>query len=348
VSPPLDVARLAGLARRWRCLELTQRVARRLSALRGRTTLRTLSWLVSALVLVVLAVPASAQSPGEGFFSSILESLRDATDEWAMFLLSAQSGSSAGAALVIFSLCLVLQVAYLGYRTLLAALGREVFPLGATLVRQLAILGFLSATLWLWPRMGVAPMTLFIDLGKDATGLTNGIEPDVLAATAFGLGQIFLSPKLFLFNSPIFPNPFTLIYFVFVLATVAALLAIALRALMLTVEGHLLATVGPIPFAFSGFRYTAGLADNYIRYATKFGIEYMLLLFFVDLGSNFAATWAEELEQISAFEQGEIFVFVLRITATSIAWALLSVRLPMKIANEFVHLWTPGIAEGLK
>ena len=74
----------------------------------------------------------------------------------------------------------------------------------------------------------------------------------------------------------------------------------------------------------------------------------MMLLFFVDLGSGFAATWAAELEQISAFRQDEIFVFVLRITATSIAWALLSIRLPMKVANEFIHLWTPGIAEGLK
>ena len=45
---------------------------------------------------------------------------------------------------------------------------------------------------------------------------------------------------------------------------------------------------------------------------------------------------------------GGIFVLVLRITATSVAWALLTIRLPMKFANEIVHLWTPGIAEGLK
>ena len=314
--------------------------------LEGRFSMRTLSWLASLVVVALLALPASAQ-PEEGFFGAILESLREATDEWAVFLLDGTS-SPPGAAFVIFSLCLVLQVAYLGYRTLFSAVGREPFPLGPTVGRQLVIVLFLLATLWLWPRLGVAPMTLFIDLGKDATGLERGIEPDVLAATALGLFQIFLSPKLFLFNSPIVPNPFTLIYFVFILATIAALLTIALRAFMLTVEGHLLAAVGPIPFAFSGFRYTAGLADNYIRYAAKFGIEYMLLLFFLDLGGNFAATWAAELEEISVFEQGEVFVFVLRITATAIAWALLAVRLPMKIAGEFIHLWTPGIAEGLR
>ncbi len=295
----------------------------------------------------MLALPARAQGSSGSFFGQILTGLGRATDEWAQFLLNGQ-GNSPGVAIVIFGLCVVLQVVYFGYRTLLGAIGQSTFPLGQTLVRQLLILIFLSATLWLWPRMGVAPMSIFIGIGKDVTGLTEGLEPDVLAATAYGMLQIFISPKLFLFNSPAFPNPFILIYVLFALVTIGSLLAIALRTLMLTVEGHLLATLGPIPFSFSGFRYTASLADNYIRYAAKFGIEYMMLLFFVDLGANFAATWAAELEQISAFRQDQIFVFVLRITATSVAWALLSIRLPMKIANEFVHLWTPGIAEGLK
>ena len=320
--------------------------ARRLArCARQRFTLRRLAWALTALMLLLLALPASAQ--GTGFFGQILTGLSNATNQWAAFLLGGQ-GSSPGAALVIFGLCLVLQVAYLGYRILFSAAGGTPIPLGPTLARQLLILVFLSAVLWLWPQMGVAPMSLFIGLGQEATGLHNGLEPDVLAATAYGLMQIFVSPKLFLFTSPVFPNPFTLIYLVFALATVGSLLAIALRALMLTVEGHLLVTLGPIPFAFSGFRYTASLADNYVRCAMKLGMEYMLLLFFVDLGGNFAATWAAELEQLSAFQQGEIFVFILRITATSVAWALLAIRLPMKIANEFVHLWTPGIAEGLR
>ncbi len=295
-------------------------------------------------MLLVVALPASAQN--NGFFGLILAGLTTATNQWAVFLLNGQ-GSSPGAAFIIFGLCLVLQVVYFGYRILFSAAGGTPFPIGPTLARQLLILIFFSATLWFWPRMGVAPMTLFIGLGKEVTGLHGGIEPDVLAATAFGLLQIFLSPKLVLFSSVGFP-PFALLYVVFTLATIASLLAIGLRALMLTVEGHLLATLGPIPFAFSGFRYTAGLADGYIRYAAKFGIEYMLLLFFVGLGGNFAATWAAELDQISAFQQDQVFVFVLRITATSVAWALITIRLPMKIAGEFVQLWTPGVAEGLK
>ncbi len=315
--------------------------------LRRRASFRQLAWTCTALALVALAFPAAAQSPGTGFFGQILASLTTATSQWAVFLLNGQ-GSSPGVAVVIFGLCLILQVVYLGYRILFSAAGGTPIPLGPTLARQLLILIFLSAVLWLWPQMGPAPMSLFIGLGQDVTGLDNGLEPDVLAATAYGLMQIFVSPKLFLFTSPVFPNPFTLIYLVFALATVGSLLAIALRALMLTVEGHLLVTLGPIPFAFSGFRYTASLADNYVRYAAKFGIEYMLLLFFVDLGANFAATWAAELEQLSAFQRGQIFVFVLRITATAVAWALLAIRLPTKIANEFVHLWTPGIAEGLR
>ena len=313
----------------------------------GHLGFRKLSWCLTAMLLVVLALPVTAQTSSGGFFGQILASLTDATDEWAVFLLNGE-GSSPGAAMAIFGLCLVLQVAYLGYRVLFSAAGGTPIPLGETLARQLLILIFLSATLWLWPRMGAAPMSLFIGLGQEATGLDKGLEPDVLAATAYGLMQVFISPKLFLFTSPVFPNPFTLIYLLFALTTIGSLLAIALRALMLTVEGHLLTTVGPIPFAFSGFRFTASLADNYVRYAAKLGIEYMLLLFFVDLGANFAATWAAELERISAFQQGEIFVFVLRITATSVAWALLAIRLPMKIANEFIHLWTPGIAEGLR
>ncbi len=315
--------------------------------LRERFSFRKVAWTFTAFVLLLLAFPATAQSSSTGFFGQILAGLTIATNEWAVFLLNGQ-GSSPGVAFVIFGLCLVLQVIYLGYRMLLSAAGGTPMPLGMTIARQLLILVFLSAILMLWPRMGAAPMGIFIGLGQEVTGLDNGLEPDVLAATAYGLLQIFISPKLFLFTSPVFPNPFTLIYIVFVLATVGSLLAIALRALMLTVEGHLLATLGPIPFAFSGFRLTASLADNYVRYAAKFGVEYMLLLFFVDLGANFATSWAAELEQLSAFQQGQIFFFVLRITATSVAWALLAIRLPAKIANEFIHLWTPGIAEGLR
>ncbi len=340
-------ARLTGPLRRFSRAAASHPAIRRLVSRSRELRLRQLSWSLTALALLLVAVPAAAQPSGGGFFGQILVSLKKATDEWADFLLNGQ-GSSPGAAMVIFGLCLVLQAVYLGYRALFSAAGGTAFPLGATLARQLLILVFLSATLWLWPQMGAAPMSLFIGLGQDVTGLSNGLEPDVLAATALGLMQVFLSPKLILFTNPIFPNPFTLCYLVFALATVFALLAIALRVLMLTVEGHLLATIGPIPFAFSGFRFTAPLADNYLRYAAKFGVEYMLLLFFVDLGGNFAATWAAELDQLSAFQQGQIFVFVLRITATSVAWALLTIRLPMKVANELIHLWTPGIAEGLK
>ena len=324
-------------------LPASSRLKSRLNRLCEPVAFRNLSWSLTALLLLVLALPAAAAPPSTGFFGQILANLREATDEWAVFLLNGD-GTSPGAALTIFGLCLVLQVAYLGYRVLLSAGGGTPIPLGETLARQLLILVFLSAVLFLWPEMGTAPMSLFIGMGQEVTGLDEGIEPGVLAATAYGLMQIFVSPKLFLFTSPVFPNPFTLIYIVFALATIGSLLAIALRALMLTVDGHLLATVGPSPFAFSGFRFTASLADNYVRYAVKFGIEYMLLLLFVDLGANFAATWAAELEGLSAFRQDQIFVFVLRITATSVAWALLAIRLPMKIANEFVHLWTPGIA----
>ncbi len=338
---------LRRFTRRIRTHPAVQRIQSRSVQLRQRFSFRNLAWSFTALALLLLAFPVTAQSSGGSFFGQILASLTVATNEWAVFLLNGQ-GSSPGAALVIFGLCLVLQVAYVGYRVLFSAVGGTPIALGEALARQLLILVFLSATLFLWPRMGAAPMSLFIGLGQDVTGLQDGLEPDVLAATAFGMMQIFLSHKLFLFTSPVFPNPFTLIYVVFALATIGSLLAIALRVLMLTVEGHLLTSLGPIPFAFSGFRFTASLADNYVRYGVKFGIEYMLLLFFVDLGANFAATWAAELEQLSAFQQGEIFVFVLRITATSVAWALLAIRLPMKLANEFVHLWTPGIAEGLK
>ena len=44
-----------------------------------------------------------------------------------------------------------------------------------------------------------------------------------------------------------------------------------------------------------------------------------------------------------------VAVNVLRIVLLiTVAWALLAIRLPMKVANEFVHLWKPGIPEGLK
>ena len=301
----------------------------------------------SSLALLAVSLPVRAQSSDSGFFSRILESLGQATQDWAAFLLNG-SASAPGAAFQIFYVCLVLQVIYLGLQTALRAMGRETLPLHQVLARQLPILILLYATLFLWPQWGVAPQRIFIDLGAEMTGYDEGLEPDVLAAAALGLFQLINSPKLFLFNAPLWPNPFFLVYLTFLLITVLALLAIGVRALLLTVEGHLLATVGPVPFAFSGFHLTAGLADNYLRWGLKFGVEYWLTMLFVKLGANFAATWAAELEGLSAFDQPQIFVFVIRNTVMMVAWALLAIRLPAKAANELVHLWTPGIREGLR
>ena len=301
----------------------------------------------SGLALLAVSLPARAQASGEGFFGQILESLSDATQGWAAFLLNG-SASSPGVAFQIFYVCLILQVIYLGFQTALRAMGRETMPLLQVAARQLPILILLYATLFLWPEWGVAPQRLFFDLGREMTGYEEGLEPDVLAAAAMGLGQVFSSPKLFLFNAPLWPNPFFLIYIVFVMTAVLALMAIAVRALLLTVEGHLLASIGPVPFAFSGFYVTAGLADNYLRWGLKFGVEYWLTMLFVKLGADFAATWAAELEGISAFDQPQVFVFVIRNTVMMVAWALLAIRLPGKAANELVHLWTPGIREGLR
>ena len=326
-------------------LVLWRRIRRAFARAPERLSSRGLAWVLTGCVLLALALPSAAQPASGGFFGQILTGLQSATDQWVIYLLS---HSPPGVAFAIFGLCLILQVAYFGYRVLISAAGGTPMPLGQALARQLLILVFLASILWHWDEMGIAPMAIFTGLGQDVTGLDRGIEPDVLAATAIGMMQIFLSPKLILFTNPAAPTPFVLFYFLFALATVGSLLAIAVRALMLTVEGHLLATLGAIPFAFSGFRYTAPLADGYIRYAVKFGIEYMLLLFFLDLGGHFAASWAAELAQLSAFQQGQIFVFILRITATAIAWALLAIRLPAKFANEIVHLWTPGIGEALK
>ncbi len=342
--------RIAGQARarleHWGAGERVSAVlerAERWAKCNWRTTLAV----VSGLALLVVSLPARAQSTESGFFGRILESLGDATQEWAAFLLNG-SASSPGVAFKIFYTCLVLQVIYLGLQTAQRAMGRETMPLLQVVTRQLPILILLYATLFLWPQWGAAPQRIFFDLGREMTGYENGLEPDVLAAAGMGLLQVITSPKLFLFNAPLWPNPFFLIYIIFVLATVGALLAIAVRALMLTVEGHLLATIGPVPFAFSGFYVTAGLADNYLRWGLKFGIEYWLTMLFVKLGAGFAASWAAELEGLSAFDQPQIFVFVMRNTVMMVAWALLAIRLPAKAANELVQMWTPGIREGLR
>ena len=135
---------------------------------------------------------------------------------------------------------------------------------------------------------------------------------------------------------------------VFVILITLAFAAVGIRAVILTVESFVLVTIGPVPFALIAWYPTSTFADNYLRYAARLGIEYMLLLLFVSMGADLGTYWEAQLEEIPAWNLFALTRFLFWVFTGSMIWAYCAVRLPIKVANELLYLWRPGLHEGMK
>ncbi len=295
---------------------------------------------VGVVLLLLLNAPRSDAQVG-GFFGAFLDSWSGATASWASKLIGPGRGVYG-----IFYWCFALQVMLIGARWGIAVVEGKTTNFWSVLIRQFPVMMFLYGVLLLWPSYGgLLPVDFFVEIGKELSGYEQGIDSEELAGGAFGMVRLYTT--LVVFKSLLFPNPLSIFYIIFLVVTVFAYFAVAVRTLFLTLEGNVLATIGPIPVALGAWSVTAGFADNYFRYCARFGLEYMLTMLMVSAGANLGRSWQAELADISNFRQDLIFVFVAKISVVAVVWMLLVVRLPSKMAAGLIHFWTPGIKEAL-
>ena len=299
--------------------------------------LRPLVVSLSLFAALLLAVPnTGAQSLHDPF----LDLLTGATATWAEYILNA------GFALRLYGACFVLQLTFIGYRIAIRTRGDKEFP-WATITRQLGILGFAAFVILNWPSWGATLQTFFINIGKEATGFPGGVSLGSLNAAALGMFTIFLSPKFLVFST-VGIGFYQVFFVLFSLGITLALAAVGIRAVILTIESYILVTVGPIPFALVAWYPTSTLADNYLRYAARLGIEYMLLLLFISMGADLGTYWQAQLDEIPPWNLFALTKLLFQLFIGGIIWAYAAIRLPIKVANELVYLWRPGLHEGMK
>ena len=311
-------------------------IRKRLSTILSKD-LRPPVLLLSVLAVLFLAAPETgAQSLHDPF----LELLTAATVTWADYILNA------GFALRLYGACFVLQLTFIGYRIAIRTRSDNEFP-WAAITRQLGILAFAGFVLLNWPSWGATLQTFFINIGKEATDLPGGVSLGSLNAAALGMFTIFLSPKFLIFAT-VGIGFYQIFFIIFALGITFALAAVGIRAVILTIESYILVTIGPVPFALVAWHPTSTFADNYLRYAARLGIEYMLLLLFISIGADLGAYWEAQLDEIPAWNLFALTKLLFSLFIGGIIWAWSAIRLPIKVANELVYLWRPGLREGMK
>lgn len=299
---------------------------------------RTLGLVLAVLVLALAFVPLAGAQDTTGF-QVLLDALSAASAVWTDLLLNR------GLVFQIYGACIALEVAFLGYNIQFGSLKNQPMP-WASIYRQLGIIAFAGFVLLAWPQLGGSVQGFFIGIATEATGLSS-VSPEALAAPAVGIFSALMNPRFLLFYVALIPV-FQIFLIVILLVMAFALASVGIRALLLVVESHLLMTVGPIPFALAAWSPTAALADHYLRYAARLGIEWMILYLILDMGTELGPFFETRLQSISAWQLTTLFMELFWMAVTAVAYAWAAIRLPSKFASEIVHLWRPGIAEGMK
>ena len=324
----------------------------RVSALLRERGRRWLSWAVSekglrcvvlCLSVVVIALWArrmEGQGPGDVQPEQLVEILAAATAPWIDFFLNR------GFVLRLYGILIALQLAFVGIRFLEKRRSGLPFP-KSLIFRQMGVLIFGGVVLLGWSSWGAVVPRFFIGAGSGATG-QEGITLEGLMGSAFSALAIFFDKKfLAIVMVGAALQIFQWLYLLLVILIVGSLFVVAVRGMLLTIEAHVLVTVGPIPWAGSAFGPTAGLADNYLRYGARLGLEYMLYMLFVSMAGPLSDYWRAQIDQVQYWQFARLIELMVTIAVLNVAWAYSTVRMPAKLANGLIHLWKPGIEKAM-
>lgn len=308
-------------------------------------TRSTSSWsraallILSAAILGTWLVPHAVAQGGNDPYRHLLEILNASTADWGNILLNQ------GLVFRIYAASIILQFLFFGYSIAYGPLRNEPFP-WASIYRQLGIIFFAGFVLLAWPMLGGSIQAFFLSIAHEATGV-DAVSPTALTASGLGILATLLHPKFLIFFLGLMPF-FQFLFLFILIVLMVALASVGVRALLLVVESYLLVTIGVIPFSLAPWSPTTAFADHYLRYAARLGIEWMLLIMIVHMGSELGPYFQGRLDQIGFWEISALFTELFWITVTAVVFAWSAVRLPTKFANELVHLWRPGLQEAMR
>jgi type IV secretion system protein TrbL len=298
----------------------------------GRTGSRVA---VIALVVIALALaaPVAAQAPQVPVLDGIAAHYRDAARLWRPRLLPI--------AQQLFMLLASLEFAVSGA---IWALRRDSLDdIAAKFLLKFTLVAFLLAlitsfTTWIPPIVNG-----FAAAGERAIGSSVTVSPsgiiDIGRQTALtvlntlDVGVMLRNPAMALFGA------------LAALIIAVAYIVIAAELVLALIESYLVLGGGVLFLGFAAFRGTAGFADNLIAYTFGVGVKVFLLYLIVGLGTQIAKSWIPLIQASTFFGPTSP---LLEVVGGAVIFAILTVRVPARVAGRLSGHASVGIAHALR
>jgi P-type conjugative transfer protein TrbL len=286
-----------------------------------------------ALIALLIAEPALAQSQNPPVLDGIANQYRDAARVWRPRLIPI--------AQQLFMLLASIEFAVSG---MVWALRRDrLDDIAAKFLLKFTLVAFLLAlitsfTFWIPPIVNG-----FAAAGERAIGAGGTISPS-------GIMDIGRESSLTILNAldigVMLSNPAMAIYGALAALLVAlAYTAIAAQLVLVLVESYVVLGGGVLFLGFAAFRGTAVFAENLIAYTFGIGIKIFLLYLIVGLGSQIARGWIPLIQSSSFFGPASP---LLQVVGGSIIFAVLAIRVPNAVAARLSGSSSFGIANALR
>ena len=273
-----------------------------------------LGWALGPAVLLsalALTHPAHAQLSIDNVPETLIEAFRFHLDQWSNVLL----GFAKKLFFALASTELTLSLARAYYEE-----GGTFDRIGAVLIHRMLFLGFWSTLLFFGPE-GIRDLVdSFASLGAAASG--QALDPTGILEQGLGLTLELMSLA---FDEGVLESaalffPLTILAIVFVFATAEVVGAL--------IDAYIVASAGIVMLGFGGSRWTAPMAENYLRTAVGAGIHLMVVNLVAAVGMKAVIEIAYVIKGVGDADFPGLVSVVLYVTGAAILFAYLLRRVP--------------------
>ena len=266
--------------------------------------------------------------------SVLLDSYELAAQSWLSGMIAAGNAlfrTLAALELTVFGISVALLARQGGAETVLPRLVWKLFLIA------LLLTGLLLYPLWL-PEIVPA----FGQVASSVTGIDT-LNPVTLLGQGVWLA-LALAAKSIIAGWAV-PNPVgNFLVGLTVIGVVLSFAAIAAQVAKTLIESWIVLAAGPVFWAFSPFRPTSPLADNFFVYAVNVGIRLFFLILLTAVVGRVVDLWGYIILAGGIFQLQILF----EIFAGSVLLAVTLWSVPARIADKLTAGWQLGIRRGLE
>jgi type IV secretion system protein TrbL len=272
-----------------------------------------LAWLFAILALTSRA---EAQLSIDNVPETLIEAFRFHLDKWSEVLL----GFAKKLFFALASIELTMSLARAYYEE-----GGTFDRIGAVFIHRMLFLGFWSTLLFFGPDGIRNLVDTFAALGASASG--QALDPTGILEQGLGLTLELMSLA---FDEGVLESaalffPLTILAMVFVFATAEVVGAL--------IDAYIVASAGIVMLGFGGSRWTAPMAENYLRTAVGAGIHLMVVNLVAAVGMRAVLEIAYVIKGVGDADFPGLVSVVLYVTGAAMLFAYLLRRVPAMVSS---------------